>query len=251
MVDLNADVGESFGRWRLGDDERLLPLITSANVACGFHAGDPATLVATCRTAARRGVVIGAQVGYRDLAGFGRRFVDVEPDDLYADVLYQIGALDGIARSVGSAVRYVKPHGALYNTVAHHRQQAEAVVAAVADYPAELPLLGLPGSILLQQAGERGLRAVTEAFADRGYRPDGTLIPRGRPGAVLQDPDIVAARVVGLVRSGGVRAEDGTWAPVQAESVCLHGDSPGAGTMAAAVRVALESAGITPEPFVR
>ena len=251
MVDLNADVGESFGRWRLGDDERLLPLITSANVACGFHAGDPATLVATCRTAARRGVVIGAQVGYRDLAGFGRRFVDVEPDDLYADVLYQIGALDGIARSVGSAVRYVKPHGALYNTVVHHRQQAEAVVAAVADYPAELPLLGLPGSILLQQAGERGLRAVTEAFADRGYRPDGTLIPRGRPGAVLQDPDIVAARVVGLVRSGGVRAEDGTWAPVQAESVCLHGDSPGAGTMAAAVRVALESAGITPEPFVR
>lgn len=251
MVDLNADVGESFGRWRLGDDERLLPLITSANVACGFHAGDPATLVATCRTAARRGVVIGAQVGYRDLAGFGRRFVDVEPDDLYADVLYQIGALDGIARSVGSAVRYVKPHGALYNTVVHHRQQAEAVVAAVADYPAELPLLGLPGSILLQQAGERGLRAVTEAFADRGYRPDGTLIPRGRPGAVLQDPDIVAARVVGLVRSGGVRAEDGTWAPVQAESVCLHGDSPGAGTMAAAVRGALESAGITPEPFVR
>ena len=251
MVDLNADVGESFGRWRLGDDERLLPLITSANVACGFHAGDPATLVATCRAAARRGVVIGAQVGYRDLAGFGRRFVDVEPDDLYADVLYQIGALDGIARSVGSAVRYVKPHGALYNTVVHHRQQAEAVVAAVADYPAELPLLGLPGSILLQQAGERGLRAVTEAFADRGYRPDGTLIPRGRPGAVLQDPDIVAARVVGLVRSGGVRAEDGTWAPVQAESVCLHGDSPGAGTMAAAVRVALESAGITPEPFVR
>ena len=251
MVDLNADVGESFGRWRLGDDERLLPLITSANVACGFHAGDPATLVATCRTAARRGVVIGAQVGYRDLAGFGRRFVDVEPDDLYADVLYQIGALDGIARSVGSAVRYVKPHGALYNTVAHHRQQAEAVVAAVADYPAELPLLGLPGSILLQQAGERGLRAVTEAFADRGYRPDGTLIPRGRPGAVLQDPDIVAARVVGLVTSGGVRAEDGTWVPVQAESVCLHGDSPGAGTMAAAVRGALESAGITPEPFVR
>ena len=143
-IDLNADVGESFGRWRLGDDEALLDVVTSANVACGFHAGDPATLVATCRAAALRGVAIGAQVGYRDLAGFGRRFVDVSADDLYADVLYQLAALDGIARTVGSAVTYVKPHGALYNAVVHHEVQADAVIRAVADYSRDLPVWGCP-----------------------------------------------------------------------------------------------------------
>ena len=206
-IDLNADVGESFGRWRLGDDEALLDVVTSANVACGFHAGDPATLVATCRAAARRGVAIGAQVGYRDLAGFGRRFVDVSADDLYADVLYQLAALDGIARTVGSAVTYVKPHGALYNAVVHHEVQADAVIRAVADYSRELPVVGLPGSALLAAAAGAGLATVREAFADRGYTAAGTLVPRSEPGALLDDPEEVAAPSPSA-RPGGPRDGD-------------------------------------------
>ncbi len=248
-IDLNADVGESFGRWRLGDDDALLDVVTSANVACGFHAGDPATLVETCRAAAGRGVAIGAQVGYRDLAGFGRRFVDVAAEDLYADVLYQLSALDGIARTVGSAVTYVKPHGALYNAVVHHQAQAEAVVRAVADHPADLALVGLPGSVLLEHAAHRGLRTVREAFADRGYTAHGTLVPRTEPGAVLDDPAQVAARVVRLVREGRVVAVDGTEVDVRADSVCVHGDSPRAVAMARAVREALSGAGVAVAAF--
>jgi UPF0271 protein len=243
-IDLNADVGESFGRWRLGDDEGLLDVVTSANVACGFHAGDPATLVATCRAAALRGVAIGAQVGYRDLAGFGRRFVDVSAADLYADVLYQLAALDGIARTVGSAVTYVKPHGALYNAVVHHETQADAVVRAVADYPRVLAVVGLPGSALLTAATTAGLRVVREAFADRGYTAAGTLVPRSEPGAMLDDPQVVAARVLRLVQQGHVTAADGTEVDLEADSVCVHGDSPGAVAMAQAVRNALSEAGI-------
>ena len=244
QVDLNADMGESFGRWTLGDDAGLLALVTSANIACGFHAGDPATLVTTCRGAVERGVAIGAQVGYRDLAGFGRRFIDIEPDALYADVLYQIGALDGIARSLGGGVAYVKPHGALYNAVVHHRDQAEAVVAAVADHPSDLPLLGLPGSVLLEVASRRGLRTIVEAFADRAYTPEGTLVSRREPGAVLHDPAVVADRVVRLVTEGRLSAVDGTEIQIRARSVCVHGDSPGAVAMAGAVRRALEAAGV-------
>lgn len=248
-IDLNADLGESFGRWRLGDDEALLPLVTSANVACGFHAGDPATLVRTCAAAAAHGVTIGAQVSYRDLAGFGRRFIDVSPDDLYADVLYQIGALDGIARSVGSRVSYVKPHGALYNTVVHHEEQAAAVVRAV-DSADRLPVLGLPGSALLAAAAEAGLRAVPEAFVDRAYTPDGTLVPRTQAGAVLDDPAVVAARATTMVRDGQVVAIDGSVLDATAESLCVHGDSPGAVRMAAAVRDALDAAGCHLASFV-
>jgi UPF0271 protein len=244
VVDLNADVGESFGRWRLGDDEALLDLVTSANVACGFHAGDPATLVATCRAAVARGVAIGAQVGYRDLAGFGRRFVDVSADDLYADVLYQLSALDGISRTVGGAVTYVKPHGALYNAVVHHEQQAAAVVRAISDYSPGLPVLGLPGSAFLTAATQAGLRAVPEAFADRGYAASGTLVARTEPDALLDQPAQVAARVVKLVTEGRVAATDGTDVMVQAESVCVHGDSPGAVEMARAVRDALAQADV-------
>ena len=243
-IDLNADVGESFGRWRLGDDEALLDVVTSANVACGFHAGDPATLVATCRAAALRGVAIGAQVGYRDLAGFGRRFVDVSADDLYADVLYQLAALDGIARTVGSAVSYVKPHGALYNAVVHHEVQADAVIRAVADYSRELPVVGLPGSTLLAAAAGAGLATVREAFADRGYTAAGTLVPRSEPGALLDDPEEIAARVLRLVREGRVTATDGAEVELEADSVCVHGDSPGAVAMALAVRNALSGAGV-------
>ncbi|MGV0688445.1 LamB/YcsF family protein, partial [Mycolicibacterium thermoresistibile] len=166
-VDLNADLGESFGAWKLGDDEAMLRLVTSANVACGFHAGDPAVLLRTCREAAARGVRVGAQVSYRDLAGFGRRFIDVTPEDLIADVIYQISALQGIAQAAGTTVTYVKPHGALYNTIVGHREQAAAVAAAVIAVDPGLPVLGLSGSVFFEEAKRRGLRTVAEAFADR------------------------------------------------------------------------------------
>ncbi|GGB46127.1 UPF0271 protein [Flexivirga endophytica] len=248
-IDLNADLGESFGRWRLGDDEALLRLVTSANVACGFHAGDPTTLVRTCAAAAERGVRIGAQVAYRDLAGFGRRFIDVSADDLYADVLYQIGALDGIARSVGSRVTYVKPHGALYNTVVHHEEQAAAVVRAVAAAGA-LPVLGLPGSAILTAATALGIPTVREAFVDRAYTPEGTLVPRTTAGAVLTDPAAIAQRAVRMVTERNVEAIDGSVVATEAESVCVHGDSPDAVAMAAAVRDALAGAAVELAPFV-
>ncbi len=243
-VDLNADLGESFGQWRLGDDEAMLDIVTSANVACGFHAGDPLTLQRTCALAAARGVAVGAQVGYRDLAGFGRRFVDATVDELTADVLYQIGALDAMCRAAGIAVRYVKPHGALYNTVVHHDAHAGAVVAAVLAYDRTLPVMGLPGSVLLRQAEQAGLATVTEAFADRGYNPDGTLVSRRAPGALLHDPDEVAERMVRLVTQGRLTAVDGTDIQVRADSICTHGDSPGAVAMARQVRSALTRADV-------
>lgn len=249
-IDLNCDLGESFGRWVLGDDEAMLDLVTSANVACGFHAGDPTTLLRTVTAAAERGVVIGAQVAYRDLAGFGRRFVDVEPEDLVADVLYQIAALDGLARTVGSRVRYVKPHGALYNAIVHHEAQAAAVVEGVSRYGGDLAVLGLPGSCFLRTADAAGLRIVTEAFADRGYTPTGTLVPRREAGALLTDPMSVADRVVGLATTGRLDAADGTSLNVDARSVCVHGDTPGAVDLAVAIRAALDRAGVEVRPFL-
>jgi 5-oxoprolinase (ATP-hydrolysing) subunit A len=248
-LDLNSDVGESFGRWELGDDASMLALVTSANVACGFHAGDPTTLRRTCALAAERGVAVGAQVGYRDLAGFGRRFIDVAPDELTDDVVYQIGALDGICRAAGTRVRYVKPHGALYNTIVHHEAQAAAVVAAVRAYDPELPVLGLPGSVFLTAAEAAGLRTVREFFVDRGYTPEATLVPRSRPGALLHDPQEVTARLLRMVTDGKVTAVDGTDVHVAAESACVHGDSPGAVAMAEAVRAGLEAAGVPLRPF--
>jgi UPF0271 protein len=243
-IDLNSDVGESFGRWELGDDERVLQVVTSANVACGFHAGDASTLRSCCEIAIRHGVVVGAQVGYRDLAGFGRRFVDYDPVELADDVTYQIGALEALARVAGTRVAYVKPHGALYNATVHHDAQARAVVAAVRAYDPALPVLGLPGSRLLAAAEEAGLRTVREAFADRAYTPEGTLVPRTHPGSVLSDADEVAARVVRLVTEGTLVAVDGSTVRVEADSVCVHGDSPGAVAMAAAVRDALAAQGV-------
>lgn len=248
-VDLNSDLGESFGRWVLGDDEAMLATVTSANVACGFHAGDPSTLRRTCELAAAAGVTVGAQVGYRDLAGFGRRFIDMEPQELTDDVVYQIGALQALARASGTAVRYVKPHGALYNTVVHHEAQAAAVVDAVVAVDRGLALLGLPGSRLLAIAADRGIRTVREAFADRGYAAAGTLVPRTQPGALLDDPVAVAARMVRLVTGGGLAAVDGTEVRIDAESICVHGDSPGAVAMAAAVRRALVEAGVSVVSF--
>jgi 5-oxoprolinase (ATP-hydrolysing) subunit A len=249
-MDLNSDVGESFGRWELGDDASMLALVTSANVACGFHAGDPTTLRRTCALAAQRGVAVGAQVGYRDLAGFGRRFIDVAPDELTDDVVYQIGALDGMCRATGTRVRYVKPHGALYNAIVHHEAQAAAVVAAVRAYDPALPVLGLPGSAFLAAAEAAGLRTVREFFVDRGYTPDATLVPRSQPGALLHDPEEVTARVLRMVTEGVVTAVDGTDVRVTAESACTHGDSPGAVAMATAVRAGLEAAGIPLRAFV-
>ena len=248
-VDLNSDLGESFGRWVLGDDETLLPLVTSANVACGFHAGDPSTLRRTCELAAARGVVVGAQVAYPDLAGFGRRFLDMEPGELTDAVLYQIGALEALARVGGTRVSYVKPHGALYSAVVQHETQAAAVVRAVKEYDPQLPVLGLPGSALLRQAGEVGLRTVPEAFADRAYTPAGTLLPRREPGAVLHDPTEIASRVVRMATAGEVVAVDGSVLALAAESVCVHGDSPDAVAIARAVRTALEDAGVVLRAF--
>ncbi len=243
-IDLNSDVGESFGRWTLGDDPAMMAAVTSANVACGFHAGDPTTLRRTCQDAAAAGVVIGAQVGYRDLAGFGRRFIDMDPRELTDDVIYQIGALQAIAAVSGSSVRYVKPHGALYNAIVHHEIQASAVVDAVLAVDRTLPLLGLPGSAVLAIAAERGLRTVPEAFADRGYTARGTLLPRGQPGALVEDPEAVAERASRLAREGVVLAADGSSVPVRADTLCLHGDTPGAPSLAAAVRARLARDGV-------
>ena len=248
-IDLNADLGEGFGVWRLGDDDAMLGIVTSANVACGFHAGDPAGVLRVCRLAAERGVRIGAQVSYRDLAGFGRRFIDVTAEDLFADVVYQIGALQAIAQACGSAVVYVKPHGALYNTIVTNREQATAVAEAVGVVNKSLPVLGMAGSVFFEEAGRVGLRTVAEAFADRAYQPDGRLVSRREPGAVLDDPTTIGQRVVSMVTTGEVTAIDGSQVALTVESVCVHGDSPGAVQIAAAVRDQLTSAGTEIKAF--
>ena len=249
-IDLNSDLGESYGQWRLGEDEAMLDIVSSANVACGFHAGDALTLQETCRLATEKGVVVGAQVGYNHLAGFGRWHIDMPSPELTADVIYQIGALDGLCRVAGTKVAYVKPHGALYTTAAVDRRQAEAVVAAVRAYDPALPLMGLAGSVLLEVADAAGLRTVAEAFADRGYTADGRLVPRREPHALVTDPGEVTERVVRLATEGRVRAVDGTDVVVRADSVCVHGDTPGAVELATAVRRELERAGVRIAPFV-
>ncbi|WP_225846778.1 LamB/YcsF family protein [Streptomyces sp. HPF1205] len=248
VIDLNADLGEGFGRWRLTDDEALLAVVTSANVACGFHAGDPATMRRVCELAAERGVRIGAQVSYRDLAGFGRRAMDVPADELAAEVAYQIGALEVFARAAGGVVAYVKPHGALYNRTVRDAGQAAAVVEGVR-LAGGLPVLGLPGSRLLAAAGEAGLPAVTEAFADRAYTPEGMLVPRAEPGAVIEEGDAVVARSVAIARDGRVAALTGESVVVEARSLCVHGDTPGAARLAVRVRQSLEAAGLRVEAF--
>jgi UPF0271 protein len=248
-VDLNADLGEGFGIWRLGDDDAMLDLVTSANIACGFHAGDPAGLLRVCRAAAQRGVRIGAQVGYRDLAGFGRRYIDVSPADLTADIIYQIGALRALAQAAGSSVSYVKPHGALYNTIVTDQTQARAAAAAVHAVDPTLPVLGLAGSAFFAAAVDLGLRTVPEAFADRAYQPDGQLVSRRESGAVLRDVPSIADRVSLMVGSTRVTAIDGSSIPISVESICVHGDSPGAVQIAAAVRDRLRADGTTLEAF--
>ncbi|NMR30556.1 LamB/YcsF family protein [Crystallibacter degradans] len=249
FIDLNSDVGESFGNWQMGDDAAIFRSVSSANVACGFHAGDPSTIAQTCRDAVAAGVTIGAHVGYRDLAGFGRRFLDCTPGELADDVLYQLGALQALARAAGAEIRYVKPHGALYNTIVHHEGHAQAVVDAVHSFGTDLPLLLLPGSLALAKAEAAGLRGVAEAFADRAYNPDGTLVSRREAGAVLHDPEVVVANMVRLAQDGEIVAVDGSVVKVQAESICVHGDTPGSVAMAAAVRTGLEAAGVGVRSF--
>ena len=249
VIDLNSDLGESLGAWKMGDDAAMLDIVTSANVACGFHAGDAAGILATLRAAAARGVAVGAHVGYRDLAGFGRRNMDVASADLVADVIYQIGALQGLARAAGTTVRYVKPHGALYNTIAHDERQARDVIAAIRAADPSLVLVALAGSALVGWARAEGLTVVAEAFADRAYTAQGTLVSRREPGAVLHDAQAVARRMVRLVREGVVEAIDGCVTRVEADSICVHGDSPGAVQMARAVREALTREGVTLRAF--
>ncbi|CAM3432071.1 LamB/YcsF family protein [Isoptericola cucumis] len=248
-VDLNSDLGEGFGRWTLGDDAAMLGVVSSANVACGFHAGDPASIRRTVRLAAERGVAVGAHVGYRDLVGFGRRDLDVASEELQADVAYQIGALAGLAAAEGARVTYVKPHGALYTASAVDGRVAADVAAAVAAVDPSLKLLGLPGTRSLDAAAAAGLTTVAEAFADRAYTPAGTLVPRREPGAVLHDPDVVARRMLRLVTEGVVEAVDGSPVEVRADSICVHGDSDGAVAMARRVRELLDAEGVAIAPF--
>jgi 5-oxoprolinase (ATP-hydrolysing) subunit A len=248
-MDLNSDLGEGYGRWALGDDAALLEVVTSANVACGFHAGDPATIDRTVRMAAEHGVAIGAQVSYPDLVGFGRREIDVAPDDLTADVLYQLGALEAFARAAGSRVRYLKPHGALYNRIVRDPVQAAAVVEAIRRYDPALPLLTLPGSAAMAAAAGVGIAAVGEGFADRAYTAEGRLVSRREPGAVLHDPERVAARALRMATENRVETVGGGEVAVVVRSLCVHGDTQGAVELARAVRAALDGAGVAVEAF--
>ncbi|MGA1345352.1 MAG: LamB/YcsF family protein [Ilumatobacteraceae bacterium] len=248
-VDLNSDLGESYGVWVLGDDAAMLDVVTSANVACGFHAGDPTTLRRTCAMAAERGVRIGAQVSYPDLMGFGRRAMAIDPSELHDVVLYQLGALDAFAQIAGSEVSYVKPHGALYHTAVSDRAVADAVVDAVVAYDPSMAVLGPPASALLASAGERGLEAVAEGFVDRAYHDDGSLVSRSLPGALLTDVPTVAARAVRMVVDHSVETISGGTFTMAPRSLCVHGDTPGAVGLARAVRHALTAAGVDVHPF--
>ncbi|HGV3502348.1 MULTISPECIES: LamB/YcsF family protein [Providencia] len=244
QIDLNSDLGESFGQWQMGNDEAILSVVSSANVACGFHAGSPEGILKTLKAAKENGVAVGAHVGYPDLVGFGRRNMDIASSELIADVIYQIGALKGLATAAGTDVLYVKPHGALYNTIAHDKRQAIAVIDAIKSIDNHLILVALAGSPLIGWAQDSGLQVVAEAFADRAYNSDGTLVSRKLAGSVLHDPKIVAERMLQLVQEGGVVSIDGKFTPIDAGSICVHGDSPGALEMAQQVRSILEKQGI-------
>lgn len=243
-VDLNCDMGESFGAWSIGNDAAVLPHITSANIACGFHAGDPTVMRTTVLAAAAHHVAIGAHPGLPDLPGFGRRELAVSPQDVYDMLVYQIGALQAVVRAAGTTLRHVKPHGALYNMAAHRRELADAIARAIADVDATLILVGLSGSELIAAGATRGLRTASEVFADRNYLADGTLVPRSAPDASITDVDIAVARAVGMVTHGTVTALDGTACRVLAETICIHGDAAGAPQFATRIRAALHAAGI-------
>ncbi len=249
-IDLNSDLGESFGPWPMGDDAAMLDIVTSANIACGFHAGDPQGILRTLTQAAARGVAVGAHIGYRDLVGFGRRNMQPTHGELVADTIYQIGALQGLAQAAGTRVVYVKPHGALYNTIAHDAAQAAAVIQGIKAVDASLPLMALSGAPIVAQARAAGLQVICEAFADRGYLPDGQLVPRGREGATIHDPALIAARMLRLVREGVIQAVDGQDIRLEAQSICTHGDNPQAVAIARQLRADLADAGVTLAPVV-
>ena len=244
-IDLNADVGESLGPWPMGDDERLIPLVSSVNVACGTHAGDPLTIERTIRLAIDHGVAVGAHPGYPDLVGFGRRDLDMTSEELQTSIVYQVGAVAGIAQSLGAALRHVKPHGALYNRAAHDPAVAEAIATAIRRAAPDLVLVGLAGSALLDAGVAAGLQVASEAFADRAYEADGSLRSRRLDGAILATPAAAARQAIGIVRHGRVTAHDGRSVAVRADTICIHGDTPRAADYAAAVRIALEKAGVT------
>ena len=244
-VDLNADLGESFGVYTLGDDAALLRVVTSANIACGFHAGDPSTMARAVRLAAASGVALGAHPGLPDLAGFGRRRLDIAPAEVRDLVTYQIGALAGFAAREGRALRHVKPHGALYALAEEDPAIAAAIAQAVREYDRALWVFGLSGGRLVAAGGALGLRTASEVFADRAYSPDGSLVPRTEPDAVLHDPELVASRMALWARTGTLLAADGRTAlTLAADTICLHGDAPGASALAVRVRSVLEAEGI-------
>ena len=244
-IDLNADVGESLGPWPMGDDERLIPLVTSVNVACGAHAGDPLTIERTIRLAVDHEVAVGAHPGYPDLVGFGRRDLDMTTDELRASIIHQVGAVAAIARSLNAELRHVKPHGALYNRAASDHGVAETIATAIRRASPELILVGLAGSALIDAGVAAGIQVASEAFADRAYEPDGSLRSRRRPGAILATPAAAAKQAVSIVRDGRVTAVDGSVIALRADTICIHGDTPGAAEYAAAVRAALDKAGVT------
>lgn len=248
-VDLNADAGESFGPWKLGHDEELFGLLTSVNLACGFHAGDPLTLRQAIRLAQYRGVAVGAHPGYPDRVGFGRRHLEASPEEVYADTLYQIGALAAFLRVEGLPLHHLKPHGALYNRAARDAEIARAIAQAVRDYDPTTPLVGMGGSALESEGRALGLRVVLEAFPERGYTAQGLLAPRGMPGAVIQDPAEAARRAVQMVLEGWIETVDGHEVALRAETLCIHGDHPNAPQIARHIRAALEAEGITCQTF--
>lgn len=248
-IDLNCDVGEGFGAWPPPPDEQLLPLVSSANVACGFHASDPRLMRRTVRLAKQHGVAVGAHPSFPDLVGFGRRMLAASPEEIEDDVVYQIGALLGFCRAEGIPLVHVKPHGALYNAAAKDPAVARAIVAAVRTVDASLWLTCLAGSALAREGRAAGLRCAEEAFADRGYARDGTLLPRGQPGALLTDPEAIGERVARLATEGVLRAADGTELEIDAATVCIHGDTPGAVEVARAVRARLDRDGIVVRSF--
>jgi UPF0271 protein len=244
-IDLNSDLGESFGPWPMGQDAALMDSITSANVACGFHAGDPGAMRATIALARAKGVALGAHPGFQDRVGFGRREISASPREVEDLVLYQISALAGMAAAQGAALQHVKPHGALYNMACRDRALADAIAAATAAFDPSLILFGLPNSELLRAGAAAGLQVAAEVFADRAYDPDGSLTSRSKPGSVIHDTQTVVERAIKMVRDQHVVAVDGSTIVLHADTICLHGDTPGAADHARAVRKGLEAAGIT------
>jgi UPF0271 protein len=248
-IDLNADVGESYGAWRLGEDEQLIPLVSSVNIACGLHAGDPLTIERTVELAVQAGCAIGAHPGYPDLAGFGRRDLAMRPDEVEAAIVYQVGAVAAFARAAGAELRHVKPHGALYNRAATDPAMAESIARGICRVSRELVLVGLASSVMLDAGRAAGLAVAAEAFADRRYDPTGHLRSRTEPDAVIDDPDAVGRQAVAIAIYGTVTAADGSRIAIAADTICIHGDLPGATGRAAAVRRALEAAGVEIRPI--